>query len=50
MRLGGHAVRVVLDCDEEVFRLGYGDVELVRELRRQGWTFGSAPACESVCW
>ncbi len=36
VRLGGHAVRVVLDCDEEVFRLGYGDVECVRELQEAG--------------
>jgi hypothetical protein len=32
-RLGSAAVRVVLDCDEEVFRLGYGDVEAVQLLK-----------------
>lgn len=35
-RLGNAAVRVVLDCDEEVFRLGYGDVEAVQLLKESG--------------
>lgn len=35
-RLGGAAVRVVLDCDDEVFRLGYGDVEAVQLLKESG--------------
>jgi len=35
-RLGTHGVRVVLDCDDEVIRLGYGDVQCIRELRDRG--------------
>jgi len=31
-RLGLDAVRVVMDCDEEVFRLGYGEIEALRKL------------------
>jgi len=31
-RLGPDQVRVVLDCDEDTFRLGYGDVIAVRKL------------------
>ena len=36
LRLGGDAVRVVLDCSEEVFRLGYGDLPGVESLQRAG--------------
>ena len=36
LRLGTHAVRVVLDCDDEVIRLGYGDVQCIRELQEEG--------------
>ncbi len=35
-RLGAEGVRVVLDCDEEVFRLGYGDLHAVQALRKAG--------------
>ncbi|HWP40213.1 MAG TPA: hypothetical protein VNL70_04760, partial [Tepidisphaeraceae bacterium] len=35
-RLGSAAVRVVLDCDDEVFRLGYGDIEAVQLLKASG--------------
>lgn len=35
-RLGESAVRVVVDCDEEVFRLGYGDIKAVQLLHDAG--------------
>jgi len=35
-RLGQAAVTVITDCDEEVFRLGYGDIGAVRTLRESG--------------
>ena len=35
-RLGQDAVTVIADCDEEVFRLGYGDIAAVRALRESG--------------
>jgi hypothetical protein len=31
-KVGHDAVRVVMDCDEEVFRLGYGEIEAMRKL------------------
>lgn len=31
-RIGAREVRVVVDCDEEVFRLGYGEVDAVKSL------------------
>lgn len=36
LRIGGDEVRVVLDCDEEVHRLGYGNIEAVKRLREAG--------------
>ena len=35
-RLGSQSVAVVLDCDEEVFRLGYGDLVSIQRLRQSG--------------
>lgn len=35
-RLGQDAVTVITDCDEEVFRLGYGDIAAVRALSEAG--------------
>lgn len=35
-RLGASQVHVVVDCDEEVYRLGYGDIEAVHALREAG--------------
>ena len=35
-RLGQDAVTVITDCDEEVFRLGYGDIAAVKALREAG--------------
>lgn len=35
-RLGAEQVTIVLDCDEEVFRLGYGDFDAVQTLRAHG--------------
>lgn len=32
-RLGREAVRTIVDCDEEVFRLGFGDLQAVQTLR-----------------
>jgi len=35
-RLGQDAVTVITDCDEEVFRLGYGDLAAVQALQESG--------------
>ncbi len=35
-RLGQDAVTVITDCDEEVFRLGYGDIAAIQALRDSG--------------
>jgi hypothetical protein len=35
-RLGADAVVVVVDCDEEVFRLGYGTLQAVRAITQYG--------------
>lgn len=35
-RIGKDKVRAVLDCDEEVYRLGYGEIEAVQKLREAG--------------
>ena len=35
-RLGRDSVGLVMDCDEEVFRLGYGDIEALKRLREAG--------------
>ena len=32
-RLGPNSVGVVIDCDENVFRLGYGELNAVKQLR-----------------
>lgn len=37
-RLGEDSVTVVTDCDEEVFRLGYGDIAALKRLREAGCT------------
>ena len=36
VRLGQDRVGIVLDCDEEVFRLGYGDLDALKQLREAG--------------
>jgi hypothetical protein len=36
IRLGYQNIGVVIDCDEEVFRLGYGDLKAVKSLRESG--------------
>lgn len=35
-QLGSDSVRIVVDCDEEVFRLGYGDIRTFQLLRDAG--------------
>jgi hypothetical protein len=35
-RLGSESVTVVVDCDEEVFRLGYGDITALKLLQESG--------------
>jgi len=35
-RVGGDSVSVVVDCDDEVFRLGYGSIEALQTLRDHG--------------
>ncbi len=40
-RLGPDSVGVVMDCDENVFRLGYGDLDAVKRLREGGSRFGN---------
>lgn len=36
VRLGRESVGVIMDCAEEVFRLGYGDIEALKGLRKAG--------------
>jgi hypothetical protein len=43
-RLGADAVVVILDCEEEVFRLGYGDLQSLLHLRDAGFQVRQAPA------
>lgn len=42
-RLRGVRVAVVLDCNDDVCRLGYGEVEAVRHLVTSGITVGQCP-------
>lgn len=35
-RLNHRAVTVIVDCDEEVFRLGYGEIEAIKRIRESG--------------
>ncbi len=56
-RLGGGAVRVIVDCDEEVFRLGYGHIEAVKQLQESGCDVRQCAGlrigvlvCDDVAW
>jgi hypothetical protein len=42
-RLGSSQVSVIVDCDEHVFRLGYGDIEAVTASRNAGCSIRQAP-------
>ena len=56
-RIGHDRVFVVTDCDEEVFRLGYGDIEALSTLRESGQTVGQSSGlrigvlvCDDRAW
>jgi hypothetical protein len=56
-RLGRDNVGVVLDCHEEVFRLGYGDIDSLKKLREAGCAVRQAPGlrigvlvCDEQAW
>lgn len=56
-RLGQRAVRVILDCNEEVFRLGYGDIASVKLLNDAGCDIRQSPGirlgiaiCDDEAW
>lgn len=56
-RLGSCAVSVIVDCDEEVFRLGYGEIEAVTLLRDAGCSVRQSAGlrigvliCDDLAW
>lgn len=56
-RLGEHRVFVVVDCDEEVFRLGYGSFEALQKATDSGQKVGQSSGlrigvlvCDQVAW
>ena len=56
-RLGEHCVFVVVDCDEEVFRLGYGSFEALQKVAESGQPVGQSSGlrigvlvCDQVAW
>lgn len=56
-RLGAEFVGIVLDCDEEVFRLGYGSIEAIHLLRQAGCRIRQssglrigALVCDNFAW
>jgi hypothetical protein len=56
-RLGENCVFVVVDCDEEVFRLGYGSFEAIQKVTESGQRVGQSSGvrigllvCDQVAW
>jgi len=56
-RLGCDRVAVVMDCDENVFRLGYGDIQAVKSLRDGGCVVRQSSGlrvgvlvCDELAW
>lgn len=56
-RIGKENITVVLDCDEEVFRLGYGDFEAIKKITEFGLEVRQAPGlrvgifiCDERAW
>ena len=56
-RLGDQRVFVVVDCDEEVFRLGYGSFEALQKVTESGQQVGQSSGlrigvlvCDQVAW
>lgn len=56
-RLGERCVFVVVDCDEEVFRLGYGSIEALQRVTDSGQKVGQSSGlrigvliCDQVAW
>ncbi len=56
-RLGEQCVFVVVDCDEEVFRLGYGSFEALQKVTDSGQQVGQSSGlrigvlvCDQVAW
>lgn len=56
-RIGKDQVTVIVDCDEEVFRLGYGEFDAVKALSESGLEVRQAPGlrlgvliCDNSAW
>lgn len=56
-RISADRIVVVLDCDEEVFRLGYGDLESLERIRQGGISVQHSPGlrfaslvCDDKAW
>jgi hypothetical protein len=56
-RLGPERVFVVVDCDEEVFRLGYGDIGALNKVTESGQVVGQSSGlrigvlvCDETAW
>lgn len=56
-RIGEKRVYVVVDCDEEVFRLGYGSFEALEKITESGQSVGQSSGlrigvlvCDQVAW
>ncbi len=56
-RLGSGAISVIVDCDEEVFRLGYGEIDAVTLLRNAGCSIRQSSGlrigvliCDDLAW
>ena len=56
-QIGRENISIVLDCDEEVFRLGYGDFDAVKAITESGLEVREAPGlrvgiliCDDNAW
>ncbi len=56
-RIGRDRVFVVVDCDEEVFRLGYGHIDALKTVTESGQTVGQSSGlrigilvCDNLAW
>src|SRR6267378_3376432 len=56
-RLGAEQITVVLDCNEHIFRLGYGEIEALKVLRGAGCIIRQSPGirigilvCDDQAW
>ena len=56
-RIGKENITIVLDCDEEVFRLGYGDFDAIKQITESGLEVRQSPGlrlgvfiCDERAW